>query len=333
MGDDDDAATIHRMASLATPMTLRVAVTLGLPDRLLGDGAAVERLAPELDVSPVALELLLNHLTTLGMVERTATGYRTTPLGTHLCADARDGFTANLLHLDRAGGRAELAFVELAHSIATGEAAYPRRYGRDFWADLAAHPHLRESFDRQMTQRLRDQVPRLVAGIDWARFATVVDVGGGNGTLLAAVLAAHPGMTGHLVELEPSAAEAERAFRAGGLVERARVTAGSFFDPLPAGAQAYLLCDVLHNWDDDGAGRILGRCAEAADPTSRVLVVEAVGGRRADTGMDLAMLAIFGGRERGVDEFRALAGDRGLVLDAVTDLTERRCLLEFRPAG
>ncbi|HKN96874.1 MAG TPA: methyltransferase, partial [Pseudonocardiaceae bacterium] len=168
------------MARLATPMALRVAVTLGLPDRLFGAAAAADQLAGELDVSPVALDLLLAHLATLGVLERTATGYRTTDYGANLCADADTGLTNTLLHLDSAASRAEMAFVELAHSITTGQAAYPRRYGRDFWTDLAEHPHLRESFDRQMTQRFRDEIPRIVAGFDWSRFATVVDVGGGQ---------------------------------------------------------------------------------------------------------------------------------------------------------
>ena len=166
------------MAGLATPMALRVAVTMGLPDRLLGAGAAVEELAVELNVAPVALDLLLSHLTTLGVSARTATGYRTTEYGANLCAD--NTFTNILLRLDSAAGRAELAFVELAHSIATGQAAYPRRYGQDFYADLAEHPHLGESFDRQMSLRFGEQVPRIVAGFDWSRFATVVDVGGGQ---------------------------------------------------------------------------------------------------------------------------------------------------------
>lgn len=331
--NDDDADTIRRMAGLATPMALRVAVTLGLPDRLLGEGAAVEQVAGELRVSPLALDLLLGHLATLGFVERTATGYRTTAYGAHLCADAGTGLTNTLLHLDSAASRAELAFVELAHSIATGQAAYPRRYGQDFWADLAAHPHLRESFDRQMTQRFRDEIPRIVAGVDWSRFATVVDVGGGQGTLLAAILAAHPGLRGHLVDLEPTAADAYETFDAHGMWERADVTAGSFFDPLPPGADAYLLVDILHDWDDEHAHRILARCVEAADPDGRVLVIEAVGGRRADTGMDLAMLVIYGGRERRTDEFATIASANGLVLDTVTDLTAQRCLLEFRLAG
>ncbi|MFD1150420.1 methyltransferase [Saccharothrix hoggarensis] len=313
-------------------MALRVAVTLGLPDRLRDDHATVDGLAADLGVAPVPLGLLLNHLATVGVVERTAAGYRTTAYGANLCADAGNGLV-DLLHLDTAGGRGELAFVELAHSVTTGQAAYPRRYGQDFWADLTDHPRLRESFDRQMTHRFHEQVPQIVATVDWSRFSTVVDVGGGEGSLLAAILTANPGMRGHLVELDATAAEAGRTFRARGLEQRTRVTAGSFFDPLPAGADAYLLFDILHNWDDEHAHRVLARCAEATRPGGRVLVIEGVGGRRADSESDLVMLVIFGGRERRVEEFRALAAPHGLVLDAVTDLTDRRCLLEFRRAS
>ena len=330
MSENDDATTIRNMAGLATPMALRVAVTLGLPDRLRNDPATAEQVAAELDVSPMALGVLLGHLETLGIVERTGTGHhRTTDFGAALRRDAGNGL-ANFLHLDMAGGRAEMAFVELLHSVTTGEAGYPRRFGQDFWADLTDQPHLRASFDQQMTDRFRTEVPQIVAGYGWGRFTTVVDLGGGNGTLLAAILAAHPGLRGHLVELEATAAAARHRFREQGVDDRAEVTAGSFFDPLPAGADAYLLCDILHDWDDDHAHRILDRCVEAAAQDGRVLVVEPVGGRRAGTEFDLAMLAIFGGRERRVEEFRDLAAPHGLVLDGVTDVSAGRCLLEFR---
>ncbi|WP_236796841.1 acetylserotonin O-methyltransferase [Amycolatopsis sp. GM8] len=313
-------------------MALRVAVTLGLPDLLRGDGAGVDQVAAELNVSPVALELLLGHLATLGIVEHAPTGYRTTEYGTTLCTDADNGLT-NFLHLGMAGGRAEIAFVELMHSVTTGRGAYSRRYGQDFWADLAQFGHLRVSFDQQMTHRFRDQIPQLVAGYDWARFPMIVDVGGGHGTLLAAILAAHPQMRGHLLDLEPTAAGASRTFRTHDVADRAQVAAGSFFDPLPEGGDAYLLCDILHDWDDEHAHQILSRCAEAAHPTGRVVVIEPVGGRRANTEFDLAMLVIFGGRERRIEEFRTLARAHGLALDAVTDLTDQRCLLEFRLAA
>lgn len=137
----------------------------------------------------------------------------------------------------------------MLHSVTTGEAGYPRRFGRAFYDDLAEHPRLRASFDRQMTDRFRAQVPGIVAGYDWSRFATIVDVGGGHGTLLAAILAVNPGVRGHLVDLGPTATEAGDTFRAQRVDDRAQVTVGSFFDPLPPGAGAYLLSDILHNWD------------------------------------------------------------------------------------
>ncbi|OXM44912.1 methyltransferase [Amycolatopsis alba] len=326
---DNDRNDLLRLAGLATPMALRVAVTLGLPDRLTGDGASAADLAAELGQSPLALDLLLGHLTTLGVLERTSTGYRTTGYGANLRADAGNGL-AGLLDMNAAGGRGELAFVELAYSVATGQAGYIRRYGQDFWADLAEHPHLRETFDRQMTQRFLNQVPGLVAGFDWSRFDTIVDVGGGHGSLLAAILKANPSVRGHLVDLAPTAAAAEKELREQGLEDRTEVTAGSFFDPLPAGADAYLLSDILHDWDDEHAHRVLARCAEAVRPGGRVLVIEAVGGLGAQTEWDLVMLVLYGGRERRLDELRDLAAAHGLVFDSVTTLTEQRSLLEFR---
>ncbi|HET6289801.1 MAG TPA: methyltransferase [Amycolatopsis sp.] len=328
MMNHDDRNDLLRLAGLATPMALRVAVTLGLPDRLSGDGATADALAAELGQAPLALDLLLGHLSTLGVLERTSAGYRTTEYGANLRADAGNGL-AGLLDINAAGGRGELAFVELAHSVATGQAGYIRRYGQDFWADLAEHPHLRETFDRQMTQRFLTQVPGLVAGFEWSRFDTIVDVGGGHGSLLAAILKANPSMRGHLVDLAPTAAVAEKELRDQGLEDRAKVTADSFFDPLPAGADAYLLSDILHDWDDEHAHRVLARCAEAARPGGRVLVIEAVGGIGAQTEWDLVMLVLYGGRERRLDEFRELAGAHGLVFDSVTTLTGQRSLLEF----
>ena len=137
-------------------------------------------------------------------------------------------------------------------------------------------------------------------------------------------------MHGYLVDLAATAGDARQTFSAHHLEDRTEVTAGSFFDPLPAGADAYLLFDILHDWDDEHAHRILARCAEAARPDGRTLVIEGVGGLHADTESDLTMLVIFGGRERRLDEFRSLASPHGLALDTVTKLTGERCLLEFQ---
>ena len=180
------------------------------------------------------------------MVERTDATYLTTAFGMPLCPDV-DPWLTMLLDATTAAGRSELAFVEMAHSVATGQ---------DFWTDATEHPQLRDSFDAQMTARFVTQVPQIVARVDWSHFATLVDVGGGHGTLLAEVLEAHPAMTARLVDLERTATGAAQTFQQRGLHERATAIAGSFFDPLPAGADAYLLCDILHDWDDPHAQQI-----------------------------------------------------------------------------
>lgn len=317
---------ILQRASLATPMAIRVAVTLNIPARLTSNPTTATDLAQELNQNPTALTILLNHLTTQGFLERTPTGYQTTEQGQALDTPMAD----LLLSLDTAAGRAELAFVELAHSIATGEPAYPRRYGRDFWQDLADHPLLSTSFDHQMTERFHNDIPQMVENYDWHRFTTIADIGGGEGTLLAAILAAHPHTRGHLVDLPPTAARARATFADHGLTDRTQVTGGSFFDPLPKNADAYILFDILHDWTDDQAARILANCAEAARPHGRVLIIEAVAGLRETSDSDLAMLAIYGGRERTLDEFRKFAEPHGLVLDTVSQLTDERSLLDLR---
>jgi hypothetical protein len=145
--------------------------------------------------------------------------------------------------------------------VATGSAGYPRRYGRDFWADLlAATPALGQSFDTKMARRFRDHASRIAGDFDWNRFRAIVDVGGGQGTVLAAILTTHPDLHGHLVDLAPTTARAATRFAAAGITDRVSITTGSFFDPLPTGADAYLLSDILHDWDDERAHQILARC-------------------------------------------------------------------------
>ena len=253
--------------------------------------------------------------------------YRPTSLGAQLSEDAPEGIKP-LLDINCAGGRAELAFVELLGTIVTGTPAYVHRYGREFWADLGARPELRRSFDAQMNWRFRVQAPQIAERFGWSRFSEILDVGGGDGTVLAAILQAHPELRGRVLDLSPTTVATAR-FAAAGLDGRAGVVVGSFFDPLPVGADAYLLSDILHDWDDDHARTILAGCRRAAAPNGAVLVIEPVLGRGADTGMDLFMLMCFGGRERTVDELAGLAADCGLVLRGSGPVADGRTALEF----
>jgi hypothetical protein len=220
----NSAPSILALAGLATPMSIRVAATLGLADRTGSSGATAEHLAAETGTSAPALSRLLDHLVGVGVFafDPASLRYRPTATGDQMRAD-HPADVRRLLDINSAGGRAELAFVELLTTIATGEPAYRRPYGRDFWVDLGSHPELRQSFDEQMTWRYRVQAPQIAERLDWSRYSEIFDVGGGNGTVLAAILAAHPSVRGRVLDLEPTAASARARFAEAGFGDRAGV--------------------------------------------------------------------------------------------------------------
>ena len=316
------------IAGLATPISVLVAATLDLVEHAGPTGSTAQELAAATGSSAPALGCLLDHLVAVGVFAAESGRYRPTDLGAQLAGDAPAGIKP-LLDIRCAGGRAELAFADLLETVTTGAPAYERRYGRGFWADIDAEPALRRSFDAQMRWRFREQAPQIATRFGWGRFPRILDVGGGNGTLLEAILLAHPEVRGEVLDLAPSAAEATERLTAAGLADRARGVAGSFFDPLPSGADAYLLSDILHDWDDDHARRILARCREAAAPDAAVVVTEPVRNRGTSTAIDLFMLMCFGGRERTVDELTALATAAGLTLRSTTAVSDGRTALEF----
>ena len=309
---------LRQMANLQTPMVLRVAATLRLAD-LIADGVTTGGgLAERTGTDRDALARLLRHMAFLGLLAPDGEGYRLTELGEALRSTHPAG-VARSLDANEPVGRIDLAHVRLLDTVRTGRAAYPLVHGRGFWEDLAADPELAARFDRHMSSG--DVAPG-VAAYDWSAVGHVVDVGGGSGRLLAGILHAAPYARGTLVEL-PGAAEAgRRRFADAGLSGRADVVARTFFDPLPAGADVYVLANVLHDWGDAEAEAILRRCAEAAGTRGRVLVFSGVLDGAEDaapgTGFDLFMLVCFGGRERTLGEFEVLGARAGLTLAAAS---------------
>jgi hypothetical protein len=298
-------------ADLVTPMAIRVAATLRLADHIAAGTHATEALATAVGADPDALGRLMAHLVTAGVLTSTNT---LTPLGEQLRDDHPGGLRA-WLDLDGAIGHAELSFVELLHSVRTGEPAFPRHFGRPYWEDLAAAPERSASFDALMGARLVADAPEVAGAYPWGGLGHVVDVGGGDGSLLIAILRAHGGLRGTVFDLPGPVARAARAIADAGLDHRADAQAGSFFDAVPAGAGGYLLSGVLHDWDDAHAGRILERCASAG---GRVLVVDHFRDDTIDTEGDLRMLAYVGGRERTLDQLGALAKLADLAIASVT---------------
>lgn len=311
----DPAAELWAMGQLGTPMAVRAAATLRVADHLTAGPRSAAELAPLVDADPDTLDRLLRYLTKRRLFTRDAAGrYALADLGQPLRSDHPSGLQPWLD--DEAVGRAELSFLQLLHSVRTGEAAFDAQFGRTIWADLAEDPSRAASFNASMGAHFPRRAAEIVAGYDWNSFGHVVDVGGGDGSQLVALLMEYPRLRGTVVDQPDAADAAQEAFAAAGLADRGNAVAGSFFDPLPAGADGYLLSLVLHNWPDQAVRAILGRCAEAAGPDGAVIVVENVGpdGETPPTGMDLRMLAYCGGKERGVSDLAALAGDAGLRL-------------------
>jgi hypothetical protein len=176
-----------------------------------------------------------------------------------------------------------------------------------------------------MGEHTRTAAPGLVAAAGLERFGTVLDAGGGDGTLLAAVLREHPKLQGMLFDLPAGLAEAEATLEAAGVADRCRIFAGDLFVSVPAGADAYLLKQVLHDWDDAHAAAILRRVRAAMADDARLLILERMLPERPGAEdlptllVDLVMLTVNGGRERTERDFRALAEAAALELTAISD--------------
>jgi SAM-dependent methyltransferase len=318
-------------ADLITPMALRVAATLRVADAITAGVTSGPELAGRLAVATDPLVRVLDHLVTAGFLRRDVDGaYALTDAGQWLRDDHPKGVRASI-DLEGAIGHADMCIVELLHSVRSGEPAFPRHFGRGFWEDLAEHPDRAASYNALMGHQLAAEAPSVAAAYDWSTLGEVVDVGGGDGSLLIALLRAHPTLRGTVLDLPSPATTAARALAAAALADRGGARAANFFEPLPAGAGGYILSRVVHDWDDDDARRILRNCADAARPNGKVFVIEDTEDvESVSTEMDLRMFAYCGGRERSLDRLTDLAREAGLAFGAVTS-ARHRSIVEFLP--
>ncbi|HEX6042039.1 methyltransferase, partial [Longimicrobium sp.] len=297
---------------------VHVAARLGIADLLDGGPRPVEALAREAGAHPDALRRLLRALAPFGVFAEDDDGrFRTTPAAALLRRGAPGGMRAFALW---SGGVSYRVFGALEHSVRTGEPAFERLFGAPFFDYLAAHPDDGAVFDEMMAGNTAGVAP-LVAGRDFSAARTVVDVGGGRGELLSAVLRAHPHLRGVLVE-HPRLLDAARAgVRGAGLADRCDVVAGDVMDTVPPGGDVYVLKSVLHGLDDAGAARALSACRRAMGDGGTLLLVELVlpPGNEPFPGklMDLLMLVGGRGRERSEAELRVLLDGAGFRLAGV----------------
>ena len=206
---------------------------------------------------------------------------------------------------------------------ASGEPTFARLHGTDFWSWLATHPEERAAFDRAMAMGSDRRVERLAA-LDWRDGEVVVDIGGGNGSLLAGLLQRQPSLRGIVFDL------AETTRDEASLGDRVRFVVGDFFDRVVPG-DVYVLATILHDWDDEDAGRILRTIRSVAPQHARLLILDAVippgNEQQGAKWLDLLMLVLFGGRERDESQWRELLASGGFQPVRIEDgLIEARCL-------
>jgi hypothetical protein len=318
-GAGDRAALSAMVWGFFPAQVVQTLAALGLPDALGERAHGLPELAERIGADPAALGRLLRAGAGLGLLDREPDGtWRLTPTGGLL----RTGVPGSMGNLARlfCGGPVWRAWGELEWSVRTGGVAFERITGHDSFAHMAADPQMLAVFTEAMAEGTRMAAPGAVVSCDLDGVGTLVDVGGGNGTLLAAFLAAHPGLRGVLFDTPDGVGDAADVLDPA----RAEVVTGDMFDTVPPG-DAHVVKSVVHDWSDERATELLARVRAAMPAHGRLFLVEPVlaedaAGWPAQTGVlmsDLNMLVCLGGRERTLAEFTALLEAAGLRLTDV----------------
>jgi SAM-dependent methyltransferase len=325
---DRPAADLEALSDLCTPWSIHVVATLRIAEQIAAGIDEIQALASQANCDARMLRSVLRHLVSKGVFEEPAPGR-------FALNDAARGLLDPGLHLvldlDGLGGRFAHAWGTLLDVVRTGQPAYRERFGRPFWEDLDAHPDLGASFDQLMGAVGHGTPdPDVLLNRDWDSVRTVVDVGGGTGGMLAEVLRAHSHVRGTLVDVSGPVERSAEIFGAAGVADRVTTLPGSFFEPLPPGADLYLLIKVLNDWPDRETLAILRRCAEAARPNGRIVVSGGVSPDDTRDGLSHETV-LLGGRSQNLAEFREMAQLAGLEIVASGRQPSGRFLLECRP--
>jgi hypothetical protein len=307
------------MGFRATQM-IYVAAKLKLADHLAAGPRSPAELAVLVGAEPHALYRLLRALASLGIFSEDANGaFALTPQAELLRSDVQGSLRSVALLY----GEDWLwqAYGGLLHSVRNGDPAFVKTHGQPLYGYLHAHPRAAVQFNAAMGATSVQESLAILEAYDFSSAGSVIDIGGGHGALLAALLRAHPQLDGTLFDLPSVVSGAVHLLNDAGIADRARRVAGDFFDEAPAGGNLYLMKSVLHNWDEVDARRILSTCRAAMKPEARLLVIERVvpdGNEAAEAKLfDINMLVIAGGRERTQHEYRALLEQCGLQLQRV----------------
>lgn len=301
---------------------MHVVVDKGIADELARGPRTAEALAQAAHIPVEALRRFLRALTQVGLFAEVKEGvFANTEVSEHLRCDAPYSLRNMVTVLDdEAVAR---GWRCLSDCLASGQPAFDAVNGMGFFDWIKSDPVRSAAMASFMGGIYGPQGPKIAAGYPFGNLSTLIDIGGGNGHVLAAILAEHPRLRGALFDLPPTAEVARRFLAERGLAARCEVFSGDFFETVPSGFDAYMLKSCLHDWQDLKSVEILRRCRHAMPNHGRVLIVEIVLAPGLPIGhphrlIDLEMMVTLGGKERSEQEFAALLAQAGLRLTTVT---------------
>lgn len=324
---------LQMMTGYWVSQAIYVAAKLGLAD-YFGEGPrSSEELAAATGVDASSLHRLLRALASVGIFTEVDPGhFALTPLAALLRAGTPGSMRALAITYNEEQYR---AWGDLLYSVQSGQPAFQHQFGMGPFEYFALHPEADRVFNEAMIDWTHQLAGAVASTYDFSPFGTVVDVGGGYGTLLAAILRRHQQTRGILFDLPHVVADAEGPLAKAGVADRCTRIGGDFFAAVPAGGDAYVLAQILHDWDDERGVAILKQCRRAMPPHAKLLVVELVlpPGQEAFFGkwLDLHMLVVTGGRERTAAEYEALFRPAGLAVASVIPTTPGPSIVEAVP--
>ncbi|MBI3801360.1 MAG: methyltransferase [Deltaproteobacteria bacterium] len=310
-------AMLQMIAGLWMSRAIYIAAKLGIADLLKDKPQSSKELAQATGMHAPSLYRVLRALASVGVFAEDEQGcFALTPLAATLRSDLPGSLRA--FAIAELGEDHYPAWGEVLHSVKTGEIAFDHLFGLDVWQYRSQHPEDGRIFDEAMASFSSVVNAAIVTSYDFSSIGNIVDVGGGDGSLITSILKANPGMKGVLFDLPHVIAGARRRIEAEGLAERCEVVAGDAFTSVPSGGDAYLLKWIIHDWDEEHSVAILKNCHRAMAEQGKLLLVEA----RVPPGntpsfhkfMDLNMLVMTGGRERTEVEYQALLEAAGFRL-------------------
>ncbi len=313
---------------------IAVAAKLGIADLLKEQPRTAEELANASKAHAPSLNRLLRMLTSVGIfAEDTNRKFQQTPLSELLRSDHPR--SARAFAIMSGSPFFWRSWAELQQAVMSGHSAFEHAFGASIFEYLAAHPDDAEVFNAGMTSASVNDAAAVVAAYDFSRFDRVVDVGGGHGGLLRAILSANPKLRGVLAD-RPAVVAGAEALRTGEMADRCEFTGVDFFSSVPGGADAYIMRWIIHDWNDEDSLKILRNCRTAIRRDGTLLIVDSVlkPPNEPDPGklMDLNMLVLApGGRERTEAEFAALLRQADFSLTRVIPTAGELSIIESQP--